>query len=66
MQYDDLPYVCQLALEWWLANDPKTKQRLEELVRHYADVYGMRPEGVPELVERAWAKIPEAMKERHP
>jgi hypothetical protein len=64
VQYDDLPFVCQLALEWWQASGPKTKARLEELVRHYADVYAMRPEGVPELVERAWAKVPEYLKEQ--
>jgi hypothetical protein len=64
VQYDDLPFVAQLGLEWWAASGPKTKARLEDIIAHYADVYAMRPEAVPELVERAWAKVPEWMKEK--
>jgi hypothetical protein len=64
VEYDDLPFVCQLGLQWWEASGPKTKARLEDLIRHYAAVYGMRPEAVPELVERAWTRVPDWMKEK--
>ena len=51
-------HVIRLALEWWAASGRRTKARLAEIVAHFAKGYGIPPERVPVLVDKAWEGIP--------
>lgn len=56
--------VIDTAVEWWSNGKPRTKERLRDIITHYALAYGIDDkERIETMLEEAWNKVPEWKKD---
>jgi hypothetical protein len=57
--------VIQTAIEWWRNSGDRTKERLRDILAHYAHTYAVdTPERIEAMLAEAWGRIPEWQKEK--